>query len=257
MRWAKLSMVEQAAEKAPELLRRAAGVLASRQSLDPAMLQELQDFNRSRHRHHNDRFDIFLSYATRDIVLALGVWQLLQKADLQVYMDWIDDPQLDRTHVNRATAEVLRKRMRNSNRMIFISSGKSSDSRWMPWEVGFFDAAVGRVAVLPVRAGPPDVEKEGDTAFVQQEYLNLYPTIGLADAKTRVEAPATGQKPPEDLPQWAEQASKDLLMALPALQPHLDNTAFQLLKDPLQALPESTQLGNMISEAITKSSRNR
>ncbi|TGS08549.1 outer membrane beta-barrel protein, partial [Mesorhizobium sp. M1C.F.Ca.ET.187.01.1.1] len=39
----------------------------------------------------------------------------------------------------RGTAELLRTRMRQSKTLIYVHSNNSPGSRWMPWELGFFD----------------------------------------------------------------------------------------------------------------------
>jgi hypothetical protein len=63
-------------------------------------------------------FDIFLSHAIRDAELILGVKEILEAADLTVYIDWIDDPLLDRARINGKTAETLRKRMKQSDSLL-------------------------------------------------------------------------------------------------------------------------------------------
>lgn len=57
-------------------------------------------------------FDVFLSHAKLDSELVLGVKTVLEQAGQTVYVDWIDDPLLDRSKVTPATADHLRKRMR-------------------------------------------------------------------------------------------------------------------------------------------------
>lgn len=117
------------------------------------------------------QYDIFLSHSLRDAEVIAGVKVYLEQQGLAVYVDWIEDQQLDRAHVTPATADVLRVRMRQSRSLLFATSDSSPSSKWMPWELGYFDGLrQGRVAVLPL------VEREGQT-FVGQEYLGLYPVI--------------------------------------------------------------------------------
>src|ERR1700742_2087636 len=61
-----------------------------------------------------DRFDVFLSHAKIDAELVLGVKKLLEREGKSVYVDWENDAQLDRTHVTSETADLLRRRMRQS-----------------------------------------------------------------------------------------------------------------------------------------------
>lgn len=117
-------------------------------------------------------FDVFLSHAFLDFQQILGVKAILESLDLHVYVDWIDDPELDRSKVDVATANRLRQRLRQSQSLVFVTSRASVDSKWMPWELGYFDGFRGpsRVAIFPI------VETAGE-GFSGQEYLGLYPKI--------------------------------------------------------------------------------
>lgn len=55
-----------------------------------------------------ERFDIFLSHSIRDAELVLGVKVVLEDAGKSVYIDWIEDPALDRAQVTGKTADMLR-----------------------------------------------------------------------------------------------------------------------------------------------------
>jgi len=118
-----------------------------------------------------DSFDVFLSHCLKDADKVLGVKAYLEEQHLKVYVDWIEDPQLDRGKVTPATADHLRTRMAACASMIFATSDNSPDSKWMPWELGFFDGLrKGRIAILPL------IASEGAT-FDGQQYLGLYPKI--------------------------------------------------------------------------------
>lgn len=117
------------------------------------------------------RFDIFLSHCLRDAEVIAGVKAYLEGFGLSVYVDWIEDQQLDRSRVTPATADLLRARMRQSESLLFATSDSSPSSKWMPWELGYFDGLrQGRVAVFPL------VAREGE-GFAGQEYLGLYPKV--------------------------------------------------------------------------------
>ena len=116
-------------------------------------------------------FDIFLSHSYLDAQVILGVKLLLERTGLSVYVDWIEDRQLVRNKVTSETADVLRRRMRNCNSLIYATSENSEQSKWMPWELGFFDGhRPGRTAIMPL------VKSAGD-GFEGQEYLGLYPRL--------------------------------------------------------------------------------
>lgn len=117
----------------------------------------------------HERFDVFLSHASTDAELILGVKVLLEEQGLKVYVDWITDAQLDRSHVTPETADLLRRRMRQSKSLIFVATNAASQSKWMPWELGFFDGyRPDHVAILPLVDNPQE-------RFQGQEYLALYP----------------------------------------------------------------------------------
>jgi hypothetical protein len=118
-----------------------------------------------------DSFDIFLSHSITDAEIVLGIKQLLEDNGLKVYVDWVEDVQLDRRAVTPETAAILRQRMRQSKSLIYLSSENSSSSKWMPWELGFFDGfKPDGVAVMPVLDNATD-------PFKGQEYLGLYPIV--------------------------------------------------------------------------------
>lgn len=119
----------------------------------------------------HEEFDIFLSHSIDDSDLVLGVMILLQKQGLRVYVDWVVDRQLNRNSVDKETAAILRERMKHSRSMMYVATESSSSSKWMPWELGFFDGHnPGQVAILPLL----DTENQ---SFQGREYLGLYPVV--------------------------------------------------------------------------------
>jgi hypothetical protein len=118
-------------------------------------------------------FDIFLSHAIRDKELVLGAKAILERSGRTVYVDWIVDDDLDRAQVSGATADRLRRRMDQCSALFYLHSRSSQTSRWMPWELGFFDGSNGNVAILPI------VPDSGSKEFMNEEYLQLYPKVDL------------------------------------------------------------------------------
>ena len=116
-------------------------------------------------------YDIFLSHSYDDAEAILGVKIILESLGLKVYVDWIDDPKLNRQTVNAATASLLRERMRSAASLIYVHTSNSADSVWMPWELGYFDGFKPKfVWILPLVVA-------SDSEFKGQEYLGLYPTV--------------------------------------------------------------------------------
>lgn len=116
-------------------------------------------------------YDIFLSHSIRDADLILGMKATLEDLGYSVYVDWIDDPQLDRSNVTPATAEKLRVQMNSSKSLFYVTTSNSDDSRWMPWECGFFDGKKEKVAIVPIQ------ESSNSNSYSGQEYLGLYPYV--------------------------------------------------------------------------------
>lgn len=119
-----------------------------------------------------DEFDIFLSHSYADASLILDLKQFLETFDLQVYVDWETDKQLDRTKVTKHTAAKLRERMEQCRGLLYATSENASESVWMPWELGYFDALRGRCAVVPLT-----MRKQYEDYYKGQEYLGLYPYV--------------------------------------------------------------------------------
>lgn len=120
------------------------------------------------------KFDVFLSHSSNESEeLLLGTKMILEDQGLTVYVDRYGDPQLSPDAVTSVTAEILRTRMRNSKALLYLYSRHSTISRWMPWELGFFDGLNGRVGIIPVT-------RNQESEFRGEEYLSLYPYIDQA-----------------------------------------------------------------------------
>jgi hypothetical protein len=121
-------------------------------------------------------YDIFLSHCFKDRELADGLTEQFESLGYTVYVDWREDPQLDRSKVNRDTARVLRQRLATSKALFYVTSKNAGGSKWMPWELGYMDGVKATAAILPVT----DSTKAGDD-FDGQEYLGIYPYVTVSD----------------------------------------------------------------------------
>lgn len=121
-------------------------------------------------------FDIFLSHSSNDAELVEGLKLEIEDMGYTVYVDWIEDPQLNREKVTKETAELLKQRMKNSTALIYAFSENAAASKWMPWELGYFDGIKGTVAVLPIA----NVSKDD---FKGVEYLGIYYYIQVSMAQ--------------------------------------------------------------------------
>ena len=64
------------------------------------------------------------------------------------------------------------KRMGNSKILLYVHSVYSKQSRWMPWELDYFDGLKGKVGIVPVTTSQEET-------FKGEEYLNLYPYVDV------------------------------------------------------------------------------
>ncbi len=120
----------------------------------------------------DEEYDIFMSHSFLDAEYIYMLKKDIEYMGFSVYVDWCDDSQLDRSKVTIKTANLLRKRMKNCKSLLYIASEKSKQSKWMPWELGYFDGIKNKVAILPVLNTSTNTDN-----FNGQEYLGLYPYI--------------------------------------------------------------------------------
>lgn len=129
----------------------------------------------------NKKFDIFLSHSYNDKEDIIGIKDILEKDFLySVYVDWIEDLDLNREKITKQTALRIKKRMENCKCLFYASSTNTETSKWMPWETGLMDGMKNRVAILPYLDNPTGDEFNG------QQYLKIYPyvTEGIAQNQT-------------------------------------------------------------------------
>lgn len=147
---------------------RAAADRADSQPINESVIEKSMHFDQS------DSYDLFISHSYLDRTYIRGLYQLFIEAGYHVYIDWIEDHQLDRSSVNAGTAAIIRKRMSRCKGTAYVATSNSAKSRWCPWELGLGDGMhKGKVCILPI------VESSYST-FKGQEYLGLYPYLDYA-----------------------------------------------------------------------------
>ena len=117
-------------------------------------------------------YDIFLSHSSKDADVIYALKKDLEGFNYSVYVDWIEDPDMDRSKVNPDTAKRLQKRMDACSCLLYATSPNASNSKWMPWELGYLDGKKQRVAILPISDTITN-----SNIFTGQEYLGIYPYI--------------------------------------------------------------------------------
>ena len=124
--------------------------------------------------NEDQNYDIFLSHRYLDKVQVLALVHLFNREGFSVYVDWLTDGQLDRSNVDEQTADLLRKRMKSSKCLAYLTTQNIANSKWCPWELGYFDGLKNsKCCILPVM--------DYATDFEGQEYLGLYPYLEYVD----------------------------------------------------------------------------
>jgi hypothetical protein len=120
-------------------------------------------------------FDIFLSHSHEDAELIAELYKQITEMGFTVYVDWIVDRTDQTLKVTPGSAAWVRLRMQHCATLLYATSRNSVDSKWMPWELGYFDGENGKVAILPI------VEFDAYTdEYHGQEFLGIYPYVTKA-----------------------------------------------------------------------------
>jgi hypothetical protein len=118
-------------------------------------------------------YDVFLSHSMRDGAAIIQLAKILENYGLSVYIDWVEDKQLDRSKVTIETAKIIRDRLKLSRCFLLALSSNSAKSSWVQWELGLGDGQKnGKVAIVPLMTN-----YDTNPEFYRQEYLGLYPYI--------------------------------------------------------------------------------
>ena len=132
-----------------------------------AKTQVLEKAEKSRRLSGTKIYDIFLSHSTDDSREVLGLVLELEDLGYSVYVDWIEDPELDRSNVTKKNVQIIKNRMSDSKSLFFAFSTNAQESVWMPWELGYFDGIKQKAAILPI-------SETSQSSYNGTEYLKLY-----------------------------------------------------------------------------------
>jgi len=117
---------------------------------------------------------VFLSHKHDENVELENAIALLNSLSVLVYVDWLDDGMPKRT--SGETAIKIKRKIRETDRFIFLATEKAISSKWCNWELGLGDADkyIEQIALLTV--------KETYQEYTGSEYLQIYPYIYETDS---------------------------------------------------------------------------
>lgn len=139
------------------------------------ILEEVTAFSPSKSYH------IFLSHSYLDAAEIDVLYEDIKEMGFSVYIDWKEDSQLDRNKVSAETANILKERMNCCSCLLYVATNNSSNSKWCPWELGYFDGKKGKSAIFPIL----DIDYNTNS-YKGTEYLGIYPYITRNVSKTGV-----------------------------------------------------------------------
>jgi hypothetical protein len=140
---------------------------------------------------------IFLSYRRKDSNYVKPIVEILKNLGANVYIDYLDDSLPEKP--NTETAAILRDRIQKSDKFILMATPNSSDSKWIPWELGLGDGFVNyeNVAILPIT--------QYSNSWTEQEYYSIYGYIEKANSTNNLRSDYAifyPNKKPEWLIDW-------------------------------------------------------
>lgn len=125
------------------------------------------------------KYDLFLSHSSFDCGLLLRLKSVLNHSNINVYVDWVSDRNaLKRELTNVNTANTIIERLKSSKALLYIHTQASQNSKWTPWELGFFHALHASKSKICIY-NPDNIEKT--------PYLDIYPPVVLEEGKLFVE----------------------------------------------------------------------
>lgn len=118
-------------------------------------------------------YDLFLSHSSLDSALLLNMKAAINSDGINVYVDWVcDRSSLKRELTNVNTAKVIIERLNTCKALLYIHTPASLNSRWTPWELGYFHALKNKICVYY-----PEIVED------IPPYLEIYPRVSLKDGR--------------------------------------------------------------------------
>lgn len=115
-------------------------------------------------------YDFFLSHSSADMNVINGLYRELVGQGFSVFVDRIDA----KGTAIEAMADKLKSAMNKSKYILYVHTHNSKNSKWTPWEIGYFDSKKGKdnIFVMPLLNDTKEI-----APYIGQEYLQAYTEI--------------------------------------------------------------------------------
>lgn len=128
-------------------------------------------------------YDVFISYRHHDAPAVDALEDRIRAAGFEPFRD-LNFPSLaDTAEVGPDKIALIRAQLQRATCLIFAFSHASGRRHgqglgvWMPWELGFFDGALGSRIGVYLLDGPRPPEMSAQDCYRGSEYLQLYPEL--------------------------------------------------------------------------------
>ena len=116
-----------------------------------------------------EHYDFFISHSSADFRIVQGLYNELKSMGFSSFLDRVDAKGVD----IQKMANYLKRAMDKSDYVLYAHTHNSIDSKWVPWELGYFDSNKGKdkIFVMPI------INDNGKAKYIGQEYLSQYEEI--------------------------------------------------------------------------------
>lgn len=136
--------------------------------------------------------DVFISHKQQDQLRCDTLRQMIEAWGFSCYADFADPANAKATDAEDL-AIGIREKLRVSRCLIYAYSSQSQQSKWMPWEIGFYDGRWGKhkIALFDLDQLGQSLDPAAAAAaqantvdvFTVQEFLCMYKNISVGELK--------------------------------------------------------------------------
>ncbi|SFN57945.1 TIR domain-containing protein [Flavobacterium succinicans] len=122
-------------------------------------------------------YHFFISHSSNDFKQVQSVISYLNLNNKNVYCDWINDESyLKRNLIGESTISVIKKRLEQSDNILFIKSENSLASKWVKYELNYFQSLkkeIFEIDIEELKSNKFNFKKINDYWFVDPNYKEI------------------------------------------------------------------------------------